>query len=374
MRMKDSVDTYDKDHNNVDDDNKASKTGGYDEKIPEAQGIVETSEDGYVNNKKDYDDDYEEYEDYSDGEDDYEEYEDYGEDEDEDEDKKIKKIIIISILIAALIAAAGIFAYQRIKASKASQAESPTIAESQSQESQESPVIIPKEKPTENQDMTAEQINKSTSDDITKEQSPIPTATPKPLPTATPSPEPTPDANENVTGDAITGLGANENYTTQNIARVIFLGDSRFREMANYVSANDNGWECSSTGDYEWLTSTAYTNADKTIGEGTKIFINIGLNDLTRYADYAASINTKAQEWKDRGASVYFVAIGPVESNSDILNQDIINFNTYMYQNLKIPFIDAYNYLVENGFETSDGKTYTVATCTALYTYLNSFL
>lgn len=370
--MKDRGDTYDTDHNNVDDDDiEVIDTEDYDEEISESeyQDTIEPSEDVHIKDNNDEDDGYADYEEYED-------YEDYDDDEEDyDEDNKIRIIIVVAILIAALVAAAGIFTYQKIKANKDSQTESQKIEASQNEESQdESAAIAPTEKQMETPDITEEPTNEIISDDITEEQTPVPTSTPKPLPSATPSPEPIPDANENVTGDAITGTGVSEDSTTQNIARVIFLGDSRFREMANYVSANDNGWECSSTGNYDWLTSTAYTNADKTIGEGTKVFINIGLNDLDRYADYAASINAKAQEWKDKGASVYFVAIGPVESNSDILNQDIINFNTYMYQNLSIPFIDAYNYLVENGFETSDGKTYTNATSTALYTYLNSFL
>lgn len=41
-----------------------------------------------------------------------------------------------------------------------------------------------------------------------------------------------------------------------------------------------------------------------------------------------------------------------------------------MYQNLNIPFIDAYNYLVEQGFETTDGQTYTDATSKTIYDYL----
>lgn len=248
--MKDRGDTYDTDHNNVDDDDiEVIDTEDYDEKISESeyQDTIETSEDVHI------------------------------------KDNKIRIIIVVAILIAALVAAAGIFTYQKIKANKDSQTESKKIEASQNEESQnESAAIAPTEKPME-------------TPDITEEQPPVLTSIPKPLPSATPSPEPIPDANENVTGDAITGTGVSEDSTTQNIARVIFLGDSRFREMANYVSANDNGWECSSTGNYDWLTSTTYTNADKTVGEGTKVFINIGLNDLDRYADYAASINAKVR-------------------------------------------------------------------------------
>ena len=167
---------------------------------------------------------------------------------------------------------------------------------------------------------------------------------------------------------------ADSDSQSQEPAGVIFLGDERFRTMANYASGQSDLWECSASGDFSWMTDTAYPDVDTKIGNGTKIFISMGINDLDNYQAYASSINTKAKEWQDEGASVYFVAVGPVSAESTTSNQKISTFNTYMYQNLSIPFIDAYNHLVSSGFSTTDGQDYDEATSTELYNYLNSLI
>ena len=215
----------------------------------------------------------------------------------------------------------------------------------------------------------------------------MPTSTPKPLPTATPIPTDTPNTEEDTdvddannetdstetenTGDTTV---ADSDSQSQEPAGVIFLGDERFRTMANYASGQSDLWECSASGDFSWMTDTAYPDVDTKIGNGTKIFISMGINDLDNYQAYASSINTKAKEWQDKGASVYFVAVGPVSAESTTSNQKISTFNTYMYQNLSIPFIDAYNHLVSSGFSTTDGQDYDEATSTELYNYLNSLI
>ena len=196
----------------------------------------------------------------------------------------------------------------------------------------------------------------------------------------------TPDDNNgvvDVSNEGTTGGISNDNTestqpeVTQAPAGVIFVGDSRFRAMANIATDNSDLWECSSTGDYNWLTGTAFTDVDPRVGKGTKVFISIGINDLTQYQSYASAIVAKAQEWNAKGATVYFVSVGPVGSDSYILNQDIVNYNTYLYQsfaNAGVYYIDAYNYLVQAGYDTTDGENYTDATSMALYNYINSLI
>lgn len=220
---------------------------------------------------------------------------------------------------------------------------------------------------------------------------PIPTSTPKPLPTATPTPipastfetdatvEPLPNGDDTASYDMNAAVEEESAAQTEapsvQAAHVILMGDSRFRELANNVQSDGEiSWQCSSSGDFSWLTGTAYQDCENYIGEGTQVFINIGLNDLYQYSAYATSINAKAAEWEAKGATVYFVSVGPVDATSSISNQDIANFNTYMYQNLTIPFIDMYNYLVQSGFATVDGQTYDSATNLAIYNYLNGFM
>lgn len=336
----------------------------------------------------------EEYED----EEEYEDDDEYDDDYDNDEGGGKTKIIIIAVVIAAAVAAAGIFMYNKItkdneaEQQRQEQIEQQAQADEAQKKIQEANEAEAKKNAEENQDVDDEEEEETP----TPTEEPVATSTPKPLPTATPTATPfpeditddtyyTPDDNDgvvNVSNDGTTGGISNDTEdvqpeATQAPAGVIFVGDSRFRAMANIATDNSDLWECSSTGDYNWLTGTAFTDVDPRVGKGTKVFISIGINDLTQYQSYASAIVAKAQEWNAKEATVYFVSVGPVGSDSYILNQDIVNYNTYLYQsfaNAGVYYIDAYNYLVQSGYDTTDGENYTDATSMALYNYINSLI
>lgn len=322
--------------------------------------------------------DDEEYEDeYEDGDEDYE----YEEDDDGGSGKK--KIIIISIAAAVIIAAAGIFTYQKIKGNREAQEAQQAVEEQQQAETEEASES--EEEPEETPEVT--EIPEVTEEAEEPEDTIAPTSTPKPLPTATPSATPYPEETDDdyndeyndgytdsqvdeINNNGDDSISAGEAAENSEPADIIFLGDLRFRSMANVATGESALWECSSSATYSWLADTAYPDVDARVGEGTQVFISMGINDLTMYQSYTTSINAKAAEWEEKGAKVYFVAVGPVSQTSETANADIMTFNTYMYQNLNIPFIDAYNYLVEQGFETTDGQTYTDATSKTIYDYL----
>lgn len=337
---------------------------------------------------------HEEYED----EEEYEDDDEYDDDYDDDEGGGKTKIIIIAVVIAAAVAAAGIFMYNKItkdneaEQQRQEQIEQQAQADEAQKKIQEANEAEAKKNAEENQDVDDEE-----EETPTPTEEPVATSTPKPLPTATPTVTPfpeettdddvyhTPDDNDgvvDVSNEGTTGGISNDTENTQPEvtqapAGVIFVGDSRFRAMANIATDNSDLWECSSTGDYNWLTGTAFTDVDPRVGKGTKVFISIGINDLTQYQSYASAIVAKAQEWNAKGATVYFVSVGPVGSDSYILNQDIVNYNTYLYQsfaNAGVYYIDAYNYLVQAGYDTTDGENYTDATSMALYNYINSLI
>ena len=337
----------------------------------------------------------EEYED----EEEYEDDDEYDDDYYDDDGGGKTKIIIIAVVIAAAVAAAGIFMYNKItkdnEAEQQRQEQMEQQVENTQKEIQAENEAEAKKNAEENQDVEDEEEEETP----TPTEEPAATSTPKPLPTATPTATPFPeettdddvyytpdDDNDgvvNVSNEGTTGGISNDNTestqpeVTQAPAGVIFVGDSRFRAMANIATDNSDLWECSSTGDYNWLTGTAFTDVDPRVGKGTKVFISIGINDLTQYQSYASAIVAKAQEWNAKGATVYFVSVGPVGSDSYILNQDIVNYNTYLYQsfaNAGVYYIDAYNYLVQAGYDTTDGENYTDATSMALYNYINSLI
>lgn len=312
-------------------------------------------------------------------------YTDYGEsveemedDEEYEDDRSRKKFIIIAIIVSIAIALIGIFVYRSLSSAEQSEQNVPTeaqnsITESTPTDTEGSEAFQEIKDPDMDSEQPAEEEPiEEDSPDITS--SPLPTATPKPLPTATPSP--TPSIPE-PTDSYVTSIPEDEDTltVTTETADTVMIGDVRFREMANISSVENCGWVCSGSADYDWFVNEACTGADPMIGEGTKVFISIGLNDISRYTEYAVAISNQSAEWMERGAEVYFVAVGPVASDSGISNNDICTFNTYMYQNLEIPFIDAYNYLVENGFESMDDQStsYTESTTLALYDYISQF-
>ena len=332
-------------------------------------------------------------------EDEYEDDDEYDDDDYDDDDGGGKtKIIIIAVVIAAAVAAAGIFMYNKITKDNEAEQQRQEQIEQQAQvdeaqkKIQEANEAEAKKNAEENQDVDDEE-----EETPTPTEEPVATSTPKPLPTATPTVTPFPEettdddvyhtsddndgvvdvSNEGTTGGISNDTENTQPEVTQAPAGVIFVGDSRFRAMANIATDNSDLWECSSAGDYNWLTGTAFTDVDPRVGKGTKVFISIGVNDLTQYQSYASAIVAKAQEWNAKGATVYFVSVGPVGSDSYILNQDIVNYNTYLYQsfaNAGVYYIDAYNYLVQAGYDTTDGENYTDATSMALYNYINSLI
>ena len=338
----------------------------------------------------------EEYED----EEEYEDDDEYDDDYYDDDGGGKTKIIIIAVVIAAAVAAAGIFMYNKITKDNEAEQQRQEQMEQQQVENTQKEIQAEneaeaKKNAEENQDVEDEEEEETP----TPTEEPAATSTPKPLPTATPTATPfpeettdddvyyTPDDDNDgvvdVSNEGTTGGISNDNTestqpeVTQAPAGVIFVGDSRFRAMANIATDNSDLWECSSTGEYNWLTGTAFTDVDPRVGKGTKVFISIGINDLTQYQSYASAIVAKAQEWNAKGATVYFVSVGPVGSDSSILNQDIVNYNTYLYQsfaNAGVYYIDAYNYLVQAGYDTTDGENDTDATSMALYNYINSLI
>lgn len=336
-----------------------------------------------------------EYED----EEEYEDDDEYDDDYDNDEGGGKTKIIIIAVVIAAAVVAAGIFMYNKITKDNEAEQQRQEQMEQQQVENTQKEIQAENEAEAKKNAEENQDVDDEEEETPTPTEEPVATSTPKPLPTATPTATPfpeettdddvyhTPDDDNDgvvdVSNEGTTGGISNDNTestqpeVTQAPAGVIFVGDSRFRAMANIATDNSDLWECSSTGDYNWLTGTAFTDVDPRVGKGTKVFISIGINDLTQYQSYASAIVAKAQEWNAKGATVYFVSVGPVGSDSYILNQDIVNYNTYLYQsfaNAGVYYIDAYNYLVQAGYDTTDGENYTDATSMALYNYINSLI
>ncbi|MFR3250176.1 MAG: SGNH/GDSL hydrolase family protein [Eisenbergiella sp.] len=156
------------------------------------------------------------------------------------------------------------------------------------------------------------------------------------------------------------------------------LGDSRTGQMGNAVgSASHPGtaFVACFGGGVDWLSGQkAKQDIDRFVTPGSVIILNYGVNDLSRHNDYIPLINRYAQDWRKKGASVYFASVGPVGENAyGKRNWAVEYFNGQLGGRLDqgIGRIDLYGYLTAAGYETlPDGLHYTPDTYARMFQFL----
>ena len=177
--------------------------------------------------------------------------------------------------------------------------------------------------------------------------------------------------NNNNNNSNNTSSNSNNNVTTKN---VIMIGDSRCVQMKSHVGAGSDTWSCKGSMGLNWMKNTGVPNVESKIGNGTKIVIMMGVNDLYQPEAYISYINQKASTWASKGAVTYFVSVNPVDGSYSNLTSKIVSFNNKLKNGLNsnVRYIDTYNYLVSSGFNTSDGLHYKSDTSRKIYNYIKS--
>ncbi len=151
-------------------------------------------------------------------------------------------------------------------------------------------------------------------------------------------------------------------------ANVLIIGDSRSVMMKNATGGGGCSWICQNSKGYKWLESTAIPEAEEMIGSGTKVVIALGVNDVGNVNRYAALVNAKAAEWAERGAVTYYVSVNPVTDNARVSEGQVEFFNNQIKGQLSgIRWIDTHGYLMENGFNATDGVHYDNATSKKIF-------
>lgn len=139
-------------------------------------------------------------------------------------------------------------------------------------------------------------------------------------------------------------------------AGVIMIGDSRCVQMQAAVGGGGCSWICENSKRYEWFAETAIPKFDQYVGKGTKVVINMGVNDPEHYTQYAELVNVKAAEWAARGARTYFVSVNPVWENPYTTQEEVDTFNANMPGLLSgVTWIDTSSWLKTNGYRLVDG-------------------
>lgn len=162
----------------------------------------------------------------------------------------------------------------------------------------------------------------------------------------------------------------------KNVSGVILVGDSRFVQMQANVGENSCTWIAESGKGYTWFTENAIARVDGCVGKGSKILINLGVNDPGNLNNYLEIVNAKAAEWTGKGAKVYYASVNPVWENPYVTEEQVEYFNSQMQAGLSgdIAWIDSHSYLNTIGYKLVDGLHYNAETYQNLYAYYMSCL
>ena len=157
----------------------------------------------------------------------------------------------------------------------------------------------------------------------------------------------------------------------KNVAGVILVGDSRFVQMQNSVGENSCTWIAESGKGYNWFSEKAIPRIDSCVGKGSKILINLGVNDTGNLQKYISLVNAKADEWVGKGAAVYYSSVNPVWENPYVNEEQVEYFNSQMKSSLNsnVHWIDSHSYLNSVGYRLVDGLHYSTETYQTLYAY-----
>lgn len=160
----------------------------------------------------------------------------------------------------------------------------------------------------------------------------------------------------------------------KNVSGVILVGDSRFVQMQANAGDNSCTWIAESAKGYKWFEEKAIPRIDNCVGSGSKILINLGVNDPGNVQKYITLVNAKAAEWTAKGATVYYASVNPVWENPYVTEAQVEYFNSQMQSGLSadVHWIDSHSYLISVGYRLVDGLHYSSETYQALYAYFMS--
>ena len=156
----------------------------------------------------------------------------------------------------------------------------------------------------------------------------------------------------------------------------IFLGDSRMVGMKRTYSPSNTLYIAKEGMGYSWLKSTGgptlknYLKANPNV----KVVLALGVNDLGNIQSYISYYRSLIKAFPK--TKFYVLSVNPVDQKKEarygysIKNSSITSFNKKLYVAFRSSFINSYNYMKKNGFETRDGLHYTAEVYKDLYDYI----
>jgi len=158
--------------------------------------------------------------------------------------------------------------------------------------------------------------------------------------------------------------------------QIIMIGDSRFEGMKGVVGGSATWITAVGEGIY-WLRDSVIPRLDSMDVNGKAVVINLGINDLTETSTYISVLNKLGENLRQRGASVYFMTVNPVDEGLEasygytVKNTVVVDFICKLAKSLTgYGIIDTYDYLVDHGFKATDGIHYAADTYKVIYQVL----
>ncbi|MDO4344256.1 MAG: hypothetical protein Q4C50_05575 [Eubacteriales bacterium] len=152
---------------------------------------------------------------------------------------------------------------------------------------------------------------------------------------------------------------------------LVFVGDSRtvgmkdaVNDSCTYIGAEGEGYEWFSSDGADELRSVLSENPDR------QVVFNLGVNDPENISLYIDLYRSLEQEYPD--TSFYIMSVNPLVDSQDFntTNEMIELFNATMQSAFPDIYIDAYSYLIQNGFDTVDGLHYTDQSYQAIHNFV----
>lgn len=180
--------------------------------------------------------------------------------------------------------------------------------------------------------------------------------------------------NEQMSADHLSNQ-ANGNSAADADSSFVLVGDSRtvaMKEAMKSDSSDSTVYIAKEGEGYEWFKQTGLTGLKGVLAESPDetVVFNLGVNDVENISLYLTLFKELIQSYPD--ASFYFMSVNPVneEKCKGITNAEIQNFNGSLQEIFSNRYLDCYNYLIKNGFDTVDGLHYTQDTSKAIHQYL----
>ncbi len=189
------------------------------------------------------------------------------------------------------------------------------------------------------------------------------------------------------------GMGEGQEQTARPDRPVIWIGDSRCAHMEifcgdltvdTFIAEGGSSWK--------WFCYSATASLERILSEeqAYDVIVMMGVNDcfnyvqgaLPSYDAYAEHLNALIERYPN--TTFYFCSVNPVDEKfrldftlglysfhyeMDAYNEVINSFNQVIQNQCNATYLDCYSYLLENGFETTDGIHYTKDTYHTIYEY-----